>query len=133
MRTRRLVDTSAWIELFRPTGDPVVRRAVEDATRQGLAVLCDMVLLELWAGAGGAHERGLIARLAADVEILPIDAEVWKAARALAQICRAAGVIAPANDLLIAACADHHGVDILERDAHFTHIARARNKGKKSQ
>ncbi len=125
MRTRRLVDTSAWVELFRPAGDPAVRRAVEDATREGTAALCDMVLLELWAGAGGAHERGLIARLAADVEVLPIDAEVWKAAHALAQACRAAGVTAPANDLLIAACAEHHGVELLERDAHFAQIARA--------
>ena len=129
MRTRRLVDTSAWIELFRPAGDPVVRRAVEDATREGTALLCDMVLLELWAGAGGAHERGLIARLAADVEVLPIDVDVWKAAHALAQTCRATGVTVPAADLLIAACADHHGVDLLERDAHFAQIARARTKG----
>ena len=128
MRMRRLVDTSAWIELFRPTGDPVVRRAVEDATREGAAVLCDMVLLELWAGARGAHERGLIARLAADVEVLPIDADVWNAARALAQACRAAGVTVPANDLLIAACADHNGVEVLERDAHFARIAAARKK-----
>ncbi|HMB81284.1 MAG TPA: PIN domain-containing protein [Vicinamibacterales bacterium] len=131
MRVRRLVDTSAWIELFRPVGDPAVRRAVEEATREGNAVLCDMVLLELWAGAGGAHERGLIARLASDVEILTTDAEVWKAAHALAGTCRAAGVTAPANDLLIAACAEHHGVELLERDAHFARIAAARKKGAK--
>jgi len=128
---RRLVDTSAWIELFRPSGDPFVRRAVEDAAREGNAVLCDMVLLELWAGAGGPHERGLIARLASDVEVLPIDAAVWKAAQALAQTCRAAGVTAPANDLLIAACADYHGAELLERDAHFAQIANARRKARK--
>lgn len=131
MSDRQLVDTSAWIEVLRSEGDPHVRRAVEEATREGKAALCDMVLLELWVGAAGSHERAMIARLAADLEILPIDADVWKEAHALAQTCRAAGVTAPANDLLIAACADHHGVEVIERDAHFTQIANARRKSKK--
>lgn len=90
-----------------------------------------MVLLELWAGAGGTREQAVIARLAADLEVLPIDADVWKKARTLAQACRAAGVRAPAADLLIAACAHHHGVDMIERDAHFAQIASARFKSKK--
>lgn len=130
MSGRQLVDTSAWIELFRPRGDPQVRRAVEETTREGRAVLCDMVLLELWAGAGGAHERALIARLASDVDVLPIDAEVWQKAHALVQTCRKAGVTVPAIDVLIAACADHHGVELLERDAHFAMIRTARAKSK---
>lgn len=131
MSARRLVDTSAWIEALRPEGDGGTRRAVEDATREGDAVLCDMVLLELWAGAGGSRERAMIARLEADLEILPIDAAVWHEAAALARTCRAVGVTAPATDLLIAACAHHHGVDLLERDAHFAQIASARMKNKK--
>ena len=127
----RLVDTSAWIEALRPEGDADTRRAVEEATRDGDAALCEMVLLELWAGAGSTRERGVITRLAADLEMLPIDADVWHKAWALARTCRAAGVTVPATDLLISACADCHGVDVLEHDAHFAQIARARRKGKK--
>ena len=130
MRPRRLVDTSAWIEVLRPEGDPRVRHAVDEATREQTAVLCDMVLLELWAGAGGTREQAIIARLAADLEVLPIDAAVWKKAHALAQTCRAAGVTAPTADLLIAACAEHHGVELLERDAHFAKIRAARAKSR---
>lgn len=127
----RLIDTSAWIETLRPEGDADTRRAVEEATRDGDAALCEMVLLELWAGAGNIREQAVITRLAADLEMLPIDAHVWQRAWALARTCRAAGVTVPTTDLLIAACADHHGVDLLERDAHFAQIARARKKGKK--
>ncbi len=128
---KRLVDTSAWIEVLRRDGDPKIRDAVVEATRERKAAICDMVLLELWAGAGGSHERAVIAQMSADLECLSIDDAVWKSAHALAQTCRAAGVAVPGPDLLIAACADRHGVEILERDGHFAQIAAARKKGAK--
>ena len=126
----RLIDTSAWIEALRPDGDTDIRRAVDEATREGEAATCDMVLLELWIGARGAPEQAVIAQLASTLTMLPIDADVWKTAHAFARSCRAAGVTVPATDLVIAACADQHGVDVLERDAHFAKIAGARRKVK---
>jgi predicted nucleic acid-binding protein len=126
--SKRLVDTSAWIEVLRRDGDPEVRQAVVEVIRQGNAAICDMVLLELWAGAGGAHERATLAQMALDLECLRIDDDVWKSAHALAQTCRAAGVTVPAADLLVAACAGYHGAEVLERDAHFAQIAGARKK-----
>ena len=130
-RSMRLIDTSAWIDALRHTGDIETRRAVDEATRSGEAATCDMVLLELWIGARGAPEQDAIAQLALNLTILPINADVWKSAHALARRCRAAGVTVPTTDLVIAACADHHGVDLLERDAHFAQIAKARAKTKK--
>jgi predicted nucleic acid-binding protein len=50
---------------------------------------------------------------------------VWKKARELAQACRSAGLTVPATDLLIAACAAHHDLDLLHKDSHFPEIARA--------
>src|SRR5438445_12749467 len=114
-----LVDTSAWLESFRPGGDGEVRRAVDDAMSDGEAALCDMILLELWVGARGAAEQATIGRLAASLTVVPIDADVWTKAHALARTCRAAGITVPTPDLVIAACADHHGMQIIERDAHF--------------
>jgi predicted nucleic acid-binding protein len=126
--SKRLVDTSAWIEVLRRDGDPEVRQTVVEVIREGNAAICDMVFLELWAGAGGAHERATLAQMALDLECLRIDEDVWKSAHALAQACRVAGVTVPAADLLIAACADYHGAEVLERDAHFAKIAAARKK-----
>jgi predicted nucleic acid-binding protein len=37
----------------------------------------------------------------------------------LADRCRAAGKTAPTNDILIAACARHHQVEIEAADSHF--------------
>jgi predicted nucleic acid-binding protein len=121
----RLIDTSAWIETLREGGDSETRRNVDDAVRDGEAVLCDMVLLELWIGARGAAEQSTIAQLASNLTVLPIDADVWHKAHGLARACRAAGVTVPTTDLVIAACAVHHGVELLERDAHFGQIAGA--------
>ena len=127
---KRLVDTSAWIEVLRRDGDRNIRASVVQATLEKKAAICDMVLLELWAGASGSHERAVIAQMSTDLERLRIDDEVWKRAHTLAQTCRAAGVKVPAPDVLIAACADHHGVEVLERDAHFAKIAAARAKSR---
>jgi predicted nucleic acid-binding protein len=126
---RVLVDTSAWIETLRRNGDPEVRASVRTATREGRAVLCDLVLLELWNGAQGADEHRLLRELEMTVEKVPTSPAVWEAASDLARICRRAGVSAPATDILIAACAEHYKLEILHRDSHFNHIARVRGQG----
>jgi len=50
---------------------------------------------------------------------LEIPSEAWELARDLAGRGRKAGRTFPASDLLIAACARHHGVEIDSTDAHF--------------
>lgn len=92
-------------------------------------MLCDLVLLELWNGAHGSSEQRLLRELERDLEKVPTPSAVWEEASNLARSCRKAGVSAPATDLLIAACAEHYGLEILHRDAHFDHIARVRLQG----
>jgi predicted nucleic acid-binding protein len=99
---------------------------VRDATKQGRAVLCDLVLLELWNGAQGSSEHRVLRELESTVEKVPIPPVIWEAAAELARICRSAGVSAPVTDILIAACAEYYDLEILHRDAHFNLIARAR-------
>jgi predicted nucleic acid-binding protein len=61
--------------------------------------------------------------LEADVIQLPTTDEVWARARWLAQRARAKGLTAPAADVLIAACAREHGVELEHGDAHLTALA----------
>jgi predicted nucleic acid-binding protein len=119
-----LVDTSAWIHFLRPDGDAAVRARVEGVLRAGTARLCPLVLLELWSGAGGERERKVLRELEQTVPELGIGEEVWGRARDLARRCRRAGVSVPATDLLIAACAHHHGARIEHEDADFDTIER---------
>jgi predicted nucleic acid-binding protein len=91
-------------------------------------VLCDLVLLELWNGAQGADEHRILRELEATVEKVPTSPAIWEVAFGLARMCRKAGITAPATDILIAACAEHHKLEILHRDAHFNQIARVRGQ-----
>lgn len=50
---------------------------------------------------------------------LAITSEVWDEACELARRCRGAGVTAPNTDLLIAACARHHGAQLEHADRNF--------------
>lgn len=118
-----LVDTSSWIHFLRPDGDPRVHARVEAALESGEACLCPIVQLELWNGARGAHERHVLREFARVVPELAIDGEVWRKAYELATQARARGVTAPATDVLIAACALHHGADLESADSDFDHLA----------
>ena len=114
-----LVDTSSWIHLLRPNGDLTVRGRVEQALRSGEAAWCPMVRLELWNGAGGDREKKVLRDLERLLPELAISAEVWELAAELARKARGAGVSVPATDLLIAACAAHHGAPLETADSDF--------------
>ena len=119
-----LVDTSSWIHFLRPDGDSAVRARVDGLLRAGTAGWCTLVRLELWNGAGGERERKVLREFERLVPELAITAEVWNEACELARRCRAAGVTVPATDLLIAACARHHGAQLEQSDGDYEAIAR---------
>jgi len=53
---------------------------------------------------------------------LAIDEAVWSAAFDLARRARSAGIAVPATDILIAACARHHQVDLEHTDTDFSQL-----------
>lgn len=118
-----LVDTSAWVEALRRDGNGAIRDAVGAATRDGRVVFCEMVLLELWNGARGDAERRVLRALESDLVTLPTTPDVWRLAREMGEACRRQGITVPATDLLIAAFAQHHALDLLHNDRHFPLIA----------
>lgn len=126
---RFLIDTSAWIETLRKSGEPAIRARVSDLTADDRAVLCDMVRVELWNGARGAGDYSLLRELEEQVEVVPTTPEVWDLARDFARLARGKGLTVPATDLLIAACAEHHGLGLVHHDAHFEKLAEIRLQG----
>lgn len=119
----KLVDTSSWIDAMRRDGDAAVRARVQALMQSGDAAWCDFVRLELWNGLRGAAERKHMEALEADVTLLPTTDAVWGRARELARRARADGLTVPGADLLIAACAWEHGVEMEHDDAHLTALA----------
>jgi len=56
------------------------------------------------------------------LNVVPTTDAVWAKARLLAQRSRAKGLTVPAADLVIAACAWEHGVEMEHDDDHLTSL-----------
>jgi predicted nucleic acid-binding protein len=119
----KLIDSSSWIEALRQSGDPAVKARVDSLMRSGRAAWCDMVRIELWNGARGQTERRVLELYDDTLELLPTTDAVWSKARELAQRSRAKGLTVPSADLVIAACAWEHGVEMEHDDTHLDALA----------
>jgi predicted nucleic acid-binding protein len=117
-----LVDSSSWIHMLRPNGDVAVRDRVIRALDAGEACWCPVIRLELWNGAGGERDKKVLADFERLLPELAIDNAVWSAAFDLARRARSARISVPATDILIAACARYHRVDLEHADSNFSEL-----------
>ena len=53
---------------------------------------------------------------------LPIAPAVWDTAHELARTARARGITVPTVDLVVQACANHHGAPLLHADEHLSRL-----------
>ncbi len=117
-----LVDSSAWIEYFRSSGDPKIADAVDVCIVASSAVLCEMVLLELKRG-GNEKQVKMVNGLQKSLNCYRIDSETWDIAYNIASQLRKKGIPVPNTDILIFACARRYRLSILHHDRHFDVLA----------
>ena len=118
-----LIDTSAWVEFLRDTSSPECREV--DRLLSSDIASCDVVSMELFAGARDDSHlrdlRGLLAR----TSLLDIQSVDYESAASLYRRCRAQGAtVRRLVDCLIASVAIRHGVPLLHRDGDFAAISR---------
>ena len=117
-----LVDTSAWIEFLRDTGSPVCQR-VDDLLATEIAT-CDVVRMEVLAGARDEQHLQQLRRLLARASNLPTEPVDYDAAAAIYRTCRQRGyTVRKLIDCLIAAVAIRGNLPVLHRDADFDILA----------
>lgn len=117
-----LVDTSAWIEFLSDTGSPVCQR-VDDLLAIEIAT-CDIVRMEVLAGARDEQHLQRLRRLLARASTLPTAPVDYDAAAALYPTCRQRGhTVRKLIDCLIAAVAIRGNVPVLHRDADIDILA----------
>ncbi len=114
-----LVDTSSWVHQLRANGNRQIRSRVESLLREGRAAWCAPIRLELWAGVGRPPEGDVLHHYASVLPDFPVTPGVWAEAEVIAARSRSKGLRAPAMDLLIAACARCHGLELEHADSHF--------------
>ncbi|MDO5626533.1 MAG: PIN domain nuclease [Pseudomonadota bacterium] len=121
-----IVDTSAWVALFRATGSPAHQRLRQMLRHQQPVVMLDVVYQELLQGARDAHH---FIRLQAELDALPTwepddSRELHRQAAMLYARCRWRGhTVRSPHDCLIAASAIEAGLPLLHDDRDFVALA----------
>ncbi len=117
-----IVDSSAWIEGLRRTGDLTVKLALEGLLEAYEAQWCSPVRLEVMGGAR-LEERGALGRYFSVIPYRTTREDDWERAIALAWRLREGGLTVPWLDVLIASIALHDNVRLYAVDGHFQQIA----------
>ncbi len=117
----KLVDTSSWVEYLRDR-ESAVGDSIETLVLSGEAAWCDITLVELWHGVRGAKEKRELAEMENEIERIPVDTAVWRLASRLALRCREKGIDVPISDIITAACAVTHGLELEHCDKHFIEL-----------
>lgn len=121
-----LVDSSAWIELFRATGSTVHLRLKAALERRDVLATTDVVLMEILAGARDDEERDWLRRFLYDRRFLPVQGRAdYESAAELHRLCRRGGETPRRlTDCLIAVIAIRNDAELLCLDSDFETIAR---------
>lgn len=121
-----LIDTSAWIEFLRPTGNPQIKIEVGDLVQSGRAAFTCPIRYELVSGARKNEQRtlDLLFEVAHHYPTKPAD---WNRAAEIQSVLIRKGVTVPLSDLLIFCVAERCGMKLLARDAHFVAIRQCLN------
>ncbi|MDE3084548.1 MAG: PIN domain-containing protein [Verrucomicrobiota bacterium] len=115
-----LPDSNIYIGAVRAGLDPF--RQFASALVEWEFATCGMVVLEVCRG---LRDPAILQRFRERFAVMlyvPTANSVWERAAQLAWSLDRRGVVLPAPDLLIAACALHAGAPVLTADAHFYEI-----------
>lgn len=119
-----LIDTSAWIDFFRPRGDTRIRNAVAQLIDDNEAALCGIVLAELLRGTRTEREHRELADRLSTLHYLATPESTWTTTGHMGSQLARKGVVVPTSDIVIASVAIDHNTPILHRDRHFPMIAK---------
>ncbi len=118
-----LVDSSVWIDYYRPRGPKALQDRVREALTRDVILTTGIIVVEVVQGARTEDAYALLWEDFSGLRWLePSPWAVGGAAR-LGFELQQHGTPVPATDLLIASIALEHGCRLWHRDAHFSHIA----------
>jgi hypothetical protein len=122
-----LVDTSAWIEFFKPRGHENVKRVLRAALEEGRVLTTAPILTELLVGLNALRsaDARAIARIRA-IEAVELTWDVCERAGMLGRTLARRGLHVPTVDLMISAAAAIDGHEVWHvGDKHFAMIEQA--------
>lgn len=120
LTTPLIVDKSAWVRAT----EPAYASGWNALSAADRLRLCDVTILEVLVSARSASDARELERGLDAFPRVRMDATTFGAARAALRELAARGAHRlPVPDVLIAACAQQHGVGVLHLDRHFDVLA----------
>ena len=115
-----IVDKSAWVR----AAEPAYAAGWEALSGADRLRLCDVTVLEVLVSARSASDAAELERGLDAFPRVRMDATTFSAARAaLRELAVIGAHRLPVPDVLIAACAQQHGLGVLHLDRHFDVLA----------
>ena len=118
-----IIDTSAWIESFRPQGDKELGHFVKDLIIKGKVLLPGIIITELLRGAKSKREFSQLKELLKGLTYLPVPEAFWEKLSEFSFGLFRKGIVVPLTDTYIALLCIENQASLLHRDKHFDMIA----------
>ena len=118
-----IVDTSAWIESFRPQSEKTFINLVKDLILKGRTLVPGIIKTELLRGTKNKKEYNQLNDLLKGLEYLPVSDDFWEKLSLFSFRLFRKGVTVPLTDTYIALLGIENNASILHRDKHFDLIA----------
>ncbi len=119
-----LIESSLWIDFMRARSPRALKQFIAPYILAPDSSVAEPIVFEVLRHASAAEIRPIQAQFAT-MPSLMTPADLWKSATTLGQACRARGIVAGSQDLLIVTIAVHHDAELVTFDADFQLIARA--------
>lgn len=123
MMSKIIIDTSAWIDSFRPDTNKALSRLVKDLILKGNVLIPGIIKTELLRGTKNEKEYDRLNELLEGLEYLPVNEGFWERLSRFSFGLFREGVAVPLIDTYIALVCIENEVPILHRDKHFNLIA----------
>ncbi|MGA1842158.1 MAG: PIN domain nuclease [bacterium] len=118
-----IVDTSAWIESFRPDGSARLKEIVKNSIMEGEILLPGIIKTEILRGTKSRKEYEMMNELLRGLDYLSVEEDFWSRLSGFSFELFRKGISVPLTDTYIALIAIENNLPILHQDNHFNLIA----------
>lgn len=124
MKDKVLIDTSAWIEGLKKSGDKRLQQQIIRSLDSDYVATTNIIILELLQGCRDKKEYDQMKIRLESLELLPVNEKIWEIAYNAGFNLRKSGVTVPTVDLIIASIAKAYEYKLIHQDRHFKLIAK---------
>lgn len=118
-----LIDSSVWIDYYRPRGPERLKRQVQEALEENRVATIGLIAVEVLQGAPNVSSFAALREDFLGFQWLELTQDLWLEAARLGNTLRHSGVSIPTTDIVIAATALHYKARLWHRDNDFTRLA----------